>query len=106
MGPAKRQKERRKHSRFPMGLPVRLKLAGGKEALTVELMDISAGGGRFRFGATDVRLHQGAAFAFIVPEQRRCVARGKVVRVEGPGQFAISLDHANDAFLRFVGLLE
>jgi hypothetical protein len=106
MGPAKKQKERRQHSRFPLGLPVRLKLAGGKEAITVELMDISAGGGRFRFGSTDVRLHQGAAFAFIVPEQRRCVARGKVVRVEGPGQFAISLDHANDAFLRFVGLLE
>ena len=82
-----------------------MRLAGHPKTLTVELMDLSAGGGRFRFAGTDVSGHQLAAFAFVVPDQRRCFARGRVVRVEAPGQFAISLDQANEAFLAFLGLL-
>jgi hypothetical protein len=98
--------DRRRHLRFPLGLPVEMRLAGKPEALTVEMMDLSAGGGRFRFAGADVSVNQLATFGFVVPDQRRCFARGRIVRVEAPGVFALSLDQANEAFLGFLGLLE
>jgi hypothetical protein len=82
-----------------------MRLVGHAEPFTVEMMDLSAGGGRFRFAGADVSVDQLATFGFVVPDQRRCSARGRIVRVEGPGQFAISLDQANEAFLAFLGLL-
>jgi hypothetical protein len=101
----KRVRERRRHSRFPLGLPVRLQLAGREEPITVEMMDISEGGGRFRTVGDEVRVDQRAVVGFVVPDQRRCVANGRVVRVERDGQFIMSLDHANDAFRGFLGSL-
>ena len=97
--------DRRRHLRFPLGLPVEMRVQGRAELMTVELVDVSAGGGRFRFAGADVSVNQLAAFAFVVPDQRRCFARGRVVRVDGPGHFALSLDQANEAFLGFLGLL-
>jgi hypothetical protein len=82
-----------------------MRLVGHADPFTVEMMDLSAGGGRFRFVGADVRIDQQATFGFVVPDQRRCFARGRVVRVDAPGQFAISLDQANEAFLAFLGLL-
>jgi len=84
---------------------VEMRLNGRAEPVTVELMDVSAGGGRFRFPGADVRVDQLATFGFVVPDQRRCFARGRVVRVDALGQFAVSLDQANEAFLAFLGLL-
>jgi hypothetical protein len=103
--PSASPSDRRRHYRFPVGLPVEVRFAGRQAPLTVELMDISAGGGRFRFAASDVRVDERATFGFVVPDQRRCYARGRVVRVDSPGQFALSLDQANEAFLGFLGLL-
>jgi PilZ domain len=97
--------DRRRHSRFPLGLPVIVHLAGRADPVTVELVDVSAGGGRFRFASADLRLDQHATFGFVVPDQRRCSARGRIVRVDEPGQFAVSLEQANEAFLGFLGLL-
>jgi hypothetical protein len=97
--------DRRRHSRFPLGLPVEMRVAGRAEPFTVELMDVSAGGGRFRFAGADVSVDQHATFGFVIPDQRRCFARGRVVRVDAPGQFALSLDQANEAFLSFLRLL-
>lgn len=97
--------DRRRHSRFPLGLPVEMRLVGRQEPVTVELMDISAGGGRFRVVGADVSVDQAASFGFVVPDQRRCLAQGRVIRVDGAGQFALSFEQANDEFLGFVGLL-
>ena len=97
--------DRRRHLRFPLGLPVEMHLSGRSQALTVEMMDLSAGGGRFRVTGADVRVDQQATFGFVVPDQRRCSARGRIVRVDAPGEFALSLDQANEAFLSFLGLL-
>ena len=97
--------DRRRHLRFPLGLPVEMHLGGCSQPFTVEMMDLSAGGGRFRVAGADVSVDQQATFGFVVPDQRRCSARGRIVRVEAPGEFALSLDQANEAFLSFLDLL-
>jgi hypothetical protein len=100
-----RTKERRLNVRFPLGLPVRVYLAGQSEPMTVELTDVSAGGGRFRSATENVRINQGAAFTFVLPGERRCLAKGRVVRADGRGEFALRLQEANKAFLGFLGQL-
>ena len=99
---AKAPAERRSSPRYPLGLPVHVHLAGHAEAMTVELMDLSAGGGRFRSAVGTVRLNQTASLAFVVPGPKRCLAKGRVVRTDGAGEFAVSLNEANKAFLGFV----
>ncbi len=95
--------ERRRNSRFPLGLPVRIHFAGAPAPITVELMDLSASGGRLRSATQTARLDQGAAMAFVLPGQRPCLAKGRVVRIGASGEFALRLDKVNDAFLGFVG---
>jgi hypothetical protein len=94
--------DRRRHSRFPLGLPVKVHLDGRADPITVELMDIAEGGVRFRAGRDEVRVDQTAAFGFVVPDQRACVAKGRVVRVEGTGEFVLVLEQSNEAFRGFV----
>ncbi len=97
--------ERRRNIRFPLGLPVRVYLAGKADPITVELADLSMGGGRFRCATESVSLDQAASFAFVLPGQRRCSAKGRVVRADPNGEFALRLQEANRAFLGFVGQL-
>jgi hypothetical protein len=97
--------ERRSNTRYPLGLPVRVHLAGTADPITVELMDISAKGGRFRGETETVRLDQIASFAFVLPGQRQCSARGRVVRSDGAGEFVLRLEAVNKAFLGFVSQL-
>ena len=97
--------DRRRNCRFVLGLPVRVHLAGIPDALTVELMDLSLGGGRFRATTQTARLNQNAAIVFVLPGQRRCLAKGRVVRTDPSGEFALRLDRANAAFVGFVGEL-
>ena len=104
------RKEHRRHPRFPLGLPVRLTVAGRGEFIIVELMDLSATGGRFRVApevvsVDDVSVNDRAAFGFVIPGQRHCVASGRVVRVRDAGEFALSLERANEAFRGFFGVL-
>lgn len=96
--------ELRRYPRFAVGLPVRLAIAGRADPITVELVDLSEAGGRFRAlaDADEVRLDDRAAFGFVIPGQQHCVARGRCVRVPGAGEFALVLDRANDAFRGFL----
>lgn len=95
--------DRRQNSRFALGLPVRIHLAGNSGPITVEVVDLSISGGRFRAATQTARLDQMAALAFVLPGQRRCLAKGRVVRTDDSGEFALRLEKANDAFLGFVG---
>lgn len=91
--------DRRRHVRVPLGMPVRVHFAGQQKAVTVEMRDISHGGCYFR-GATaptSARL----AFGFVLPERRMCVARGRVLRVDGNG-FAVEIDRSNETFTDFL----
>ena len=99
---AKSKTERRRHSRFPIGLPVKVTLAGAADPITVELLDISLKGGRFHAFGDEVRVGQRAAFAFVVPDQGRCLAEGSVARIKRGGEFVVTLDETNDAFRAFV----
>ena len=95
--------ERRKSARFPLGLPVRVHLTGHADPITVEVVDLSARGGRFRCLDERARVNQTASFAFVLPDERHCAAKGRVVRADDSGEFAIKLSKANRAFLLFIG---
>ena len=103
-GGARREKDRRRHARFPLGLPVGVQLAGRPGPITVELLDLSATGGRFRCPAPGekVRVNDTATVSFVMQDQRRCFAEGQVVRADASGEFALRLAAANDAFVAFV----
>ena len=97
--------EHRRHPRFTVGLPVKLTLAGRATPLTVELMDLSKAGGRFRASGDDIRIGDSARFGFVLPGQRHCMAAGRCVRVRATGEFALNLERANDAFRGFMDSL-
>jgi PilZ domain len=91
--------ERRRHTRTPLGLPVRVHFAGHTVPVTVELSDVSQGGCYFRGAAAPPEAK--VAFGFVLPERQVCVARGQVLRVDGNG-FAMTIDRANDTFTDFL----
>ncbi len=95
-------KDRRRHARFPLGLPVGVQISGRSEPITVELLDVSATGGRFRSLGDRVRVDDTAIVAFVLEDQRRCTAEGRVVRSDASGEFALRLKSSNDAFAAFV----
>jgi PilZ domain len=99
------QRDLRRHPRFPLGLPVKVTLAGRAEPLLAELVDVSEAGGCFRVVGEGIHLDDHAAFGFVLPGARHCKASGRCVRVRGTGEFALLLDCVNDAFLGFVKLL-
>jgi hypothetical protein len=82
-------------------------MAERAEPLFVELMDVSASGSRFQVqgDADGVHVDQDVAFGFVVRGWPNCQAKGRVVRVEQTGQFALALDDTNEAFDGFVRLL-
>ena len=97
-------KERRRETRFPLGLPVGIQLAGRPQPIMVELLDVSARGGRCRSleERDRVRLDESASIAFVLQDQRRCCAQGQVIRCDPSGVFALRLEGANDAFAAFI----
>jgi hypothetical protein len=95
-------KDRRRHARFPLGLPVGVQIVGRPGPITVELLDLSATGGRFRCLGDRVRVDETATVAFVLEDQRRCQAEGRVVRADPSGEFALRLKTSNDAFVAFV----
>jgi hypothetical protein len=98
-------KDRRRHARFPLGLPVGVQIAGRPRPMTVELLDLSKTGGRFRCIGDRVRVDEVATVAFVLDDQRRCQAEGHVVRSDASGEFAIRLKRANAAFAAFLNQL-
>jgi PilZ domain len=101
---------RRRHARFPLGLPVGVRLAGRRTPLMVELLDVSESGARFQAADAEVQVADRATFGFVipdlVPDQHSCQAQGAVVRADRSGQFVLALDDTNDAFVGFIRLLE
>lgn len=91
--------ERRRHTRTPLGLPVRVHFAGHTLPITVELADVSAGGCYFRGAAAPASAK--VAFGFVLPDRQVCVAAGQVLRVERSG-FAVVIDRTNDGFADFL----
>jgi hypothetical protein len=101
--------DRRRHARFPLGLPVGVRLAGRRTPVMVELLDISESGARFQAMTKmpdSVRVADRAAFGFVVPDRPSCQAQGKVVRADRSGQFVLALDDVNEDFAGFIRLLE
>jgi hypothetical protein len=105
MRPARVPANRRRHARFPLGLPVKLQVVGRAGPIIVEVVDVSAGGLRLRSLGDEVRVIQRATLRFVLPDQRACVATGRVTRVERGGAFVLALDEANDAFRSFLASL-
>jgi hypothetical protein len=99
-------RERRVHARHHLGLPIRVPFDSGRRSADIELKDVSWGGGRFvgKPGA-GVTVGEVVAFGFVLPGAVSCVAAAHVVRVEPEG-FAVKLERANDAFLKFLSSLE
>lgn len=95
-------KDRRRHTRFALGLPVGVQIAGRAEPITVELLDLSATGGRFRSLGDRVPVDETATVVFLLDDQRRCMAEGRVVRSDASGEFAVVLKKGNPAFAAFI----
>lgn len=94
---------RRRHARVSVGLPVEVHVDDCAETLTVEMIDVAAGGARLRpLSNTGVTLDRRATFGFIVPGGGKCVAGGRVTRVQATGEFVVALDRANPAFREFL----
>jgi len=95
--------DRRRHERVAVGLPVEVHVDDCPDTLTVELIDIAAGGARMRpLSTCGVSVDQRATFGFIVPGGYRCVATGRVARVQASGDFVVVLDRSNGPFLDFL----
>jgi len=94
--------ERRRHPRIPLGVPVRVHVAGDQRPMTIELVEVSLGGGSFRALDDLPAVGQRAAFGFVVPDRSICLARGLVVRVQEEG-FALVFERVNGAFRGFLG---
>ena len=95
--------ERRKHLRFPLGLPVIIHVEGRGESLTVEIVDIAMKGVRFRAHTEALAVGQRVSFAFVTEGEKTCNATGRIVRVDGQGEFVLSLEGANPEFDSFIG---
>ncbi|HSS40463.1 MAG TPA: PilZ domain-containing protein [Polyangia bacterium] len=94
---------RRRHQRVQLGLPVEVHVDDVAETLTVELIDIAAGGVRLRpLTSSGITVDRRATFGFIVPGGGKCVAGGRVARVQPGGEFVVVLDRANPAFREFL----
>jgi PilZ domain len=93
--------ERRRHPRFELGLPVTLNVLGRGRRFVVELVELSLAGARFR-GGEELRVNDRAAFEFVIPADRHCRATGRCVRTRERGEFALSLDTVNPAYVAFV----
>jgi hypothetical protein len=97
--------DRRLHARFALGLPVGVLLAGRDSPITVELLDVSVSGGRFRCVGEKVRVADTATVAFVSQDQQRCSAEGQIVRADASGEFALRIETSNEAFAAFVSQL-
>ena len=101
------RKDRRRHRRFTLGMPVRLHAQGAMRPATIELSDVSFRGCRLGgFPAllapeVDTRI----AFGFVLPGRRIALARGRVVRQiddAAGGGVGLAIERANVTFYEFL----
>lgn len=99
--------ERRRHRRFTVGVPVRLRAEGAEASSMIELSDVSFRGCRLRTlsNASPPELQARVAFGFVLPGRRIALAKGHVVRCiadsEGGG-IGLVIDRANVTFYEFL----
>ncbi len=99
--------ERRRRSRYFVGLPVRVQVDGAERATLAELTDVSATGCFLRdqemsFVAT---IGDRLAFGFVLPSRGVGLVRGRVVRA-APGEgVAVAIEQANEPFDELLGTL-
>jgi hypothetical protein len=91
--------DRRRHTRTPVGVSVRVHFAGRTVPVTLELADASHGGCYFKGAAAPPAAK--LAFGFTPVESPTCLAAGRVLRVDRNG-FAVVLDRSNDEFSEFL----
>ena len=99
------QHNRRRHMRFPLGLPVELHVSGRKQPVIVEIVDVSAGGVRLRSLESAVSVAEQATLRFVLVGGKACVAVGQVVRVEKEREIILVLKRTNPAFKSFIASL-
>lgn len=90
--------DRRRYTRTPVGLPVRVHFAGRTMPVTLEMADASHGGCYLR-GASAPHAAR-LALGFTLGDDT-CLAAGRVLRVDRSG-FAVVLDRANGTFTEFL----
>jgi hypothetical protein len=100
--------ERRRHRRFTLGLPVRLRLGAQTPSANIELGDLSLRGCLLRgFPPTAIpEIDTPASFGFVLPGREIAAARGRVVRrLEGGpsgGAVGVEIETANVVFYQYL----
>jgi hypothetical protein len=93
---------RRRHARFPLGLPVALQVVDRPDPIIVEIVDVSEGGLQLRALGDEIRPEQRATLRFVLADQRACAVEGHVLRIGRDGTFVLELDKANATFSKFL----
>jgi hypothetical protein len=99
--------ERRRRSRYFVGLPVRVQVDGLGHATLAELTDVSATGCFLRNPEMSFAADLGdrLAFGFVLPSRGVGLVRGRVVR-RAPGEgLAVAIEQANEPFDELLGTL-
>jgi hypothetical protein len=99
--------ERRRRSRYFVGLPVRVQIDGIAHATLAELTDVSATGCFLRNQEMSflIALGDRVAFGFVLPSRGVGLVRGRVVR-RTPGEgLAVAIEQANEPFDELLGTL-
>ena len=101
------ESDRRRHRRFPIGLPVRLRVEGTRGATTVALRDISESGCFLSLpdDGFDLDDAQNVAVGFVLPEKNIGLARGRIVRREDGVGVGVEIEAANERYYQFVSSL-
>jgi len=99
-------RENRRHRRYTLGLPVRVRIEGQSGAGTVELWDVSFRGCCMRIlepFLAPLAPETKVAFGFVLPERRMVLAKGRVVRHDtDTGAFGVEIEQANVPFYQFL----
>lgn len=105
MLPAPLPVNRRRHCRYPLGLPATLHWVDSPVSTVVEIVDISSHGLRLMSLDGGISVAQRASLHFVLSDQGVCTAAGSVNRVGSSGSFVLTLDESNVAFRDFVASL-
>jgi len=99
--------DRRRRTRYSIGLPVRVHVDGMDRSLLAELHDVSATGCFLR--GVDLCMATGLgdrlAFGFVLPSHDVGLVRGRVVRTTPGDGLGMVIEHANSSFDELLGSL-
>lgn len=92
--------DRRKRSRYAVGLPVTVQIEGLGESIVAELSDVSRTGCFLRGAELSLysRLGERVTFGFVLQDREAGMVHGRVVR-RTPGEgLGVAIDRANQPF--------